>query len=99
MALNATIDALSNRYKSAEDIPRIIIQDAADGWNIDRKQHYDTVKEAESRRSLMTDSNIPIERIKDITKVIVTSENARRLQEPMTILGRPADIQGTAIRF
>jgi hypothetical protein len=47
----------------------------------------------------MTDSNIPIERIKDITKVIVTSENARRLQEPITILDRPADIQGTAIRF
>ena len=96
---NATIDALSNRYKSAEDIPLIIIQDAADGWNIARKQHYNTVKEAESRRSLMTDSNIPIERIKDITKVIVTSENARRLQESMTILDRPADIQGTAIRF
>jgi len=96
---NATIDALSNRYKSAEDIPRIIIQDAADGWNIARKQYYNTVKGAESRRSLMTDSNIPIERIKDITKVIVTSENARRLQESITILDRPADNQGTAIRF
>jgi hypothetical protein len=90
---NDTIDALSNRYKSAEDIPRIIIQDAADGWNIARKQ------EAEFRRSLMTGNNIPIERIKDITKVIVASENARRLQEPITILDRPADIQGTAIRF
>jgi len=96
---NATIDALSNRYKSAEDIPLIIIQDAADGWNIARKQHYNTVKEAESRRSLVTDSNIPIEMIKDITKVIVTSENARRLQESMTILDRPAVTQGTAIRF
>jgi hypothetical protein len=90
---NAAIDALSNRYKSAEDIPRIIIQDAADGWNIAGKQ------EAEFRRSLMTGNNIPIERIKDITKVIVASENARRLQEPITILDRPADIQGTAIRF
>lgn len=96
---NATIDAISNRYKSAEDIPRIIIQDAADGWSIHGKQYYHTVKEVESPRSLMTDSSIPIERIKDITKVIVTSENARRLQEPVTILDRPADIQGTAIRF
>jgi hypothetical protein len=90
---------LSNQYKSAEDIPRIIIQDATDGWNIARKQYYNTVKEAESRRSLMTDSNISMERIKDITKVIVTSENARRLQESITILDRPADNQGTAIRF
>jgi hypothetical protein len=96
---NATIDALTNRYKSAEDIPRIIIQDAIDGWNIARKQYYNTVKEAEFRQSLMTDSNIPMERIKDITKVIVTSENARRLQESITILDRPADNQGTAIRF
>jgi hypothetical protein len=47
----------------------------------------------------MVDGNIPIERTKDITKVTVTSENARRLQEPITILDRPADVRRTAIRF
>jgi hypothetical protein len=47
----------------------------------------------------MVDGNIPIEMIKEITRVIVTSENARRLQEHMTILDKPADVRGTAIRL
>lgn len=33
------------------------------------------------------------------TKVTITSENARKLQEPITILDRPFDVRGTAIRF
>ena len=47
----------------------------------------------------MVDGNIPIERTKDITKVTVTLENARRIQEPITILDRLADVRGAAIRF
>ena len=57
------------------------------------------MSEAETCRSIMSDGNNPIERIKEITKVTVTSENARRLQEPITILDRPIDVRGTAIRF
>ena len=40
-ALNARIDSLSSRYKSAEDISRIIIQDANDGWRIPRVLLHD----------------------------------------------------------
>jgi hypothetical protein len=97
--LNARIEALSSRYKSAEDIPRIITQRANDGWRIPGEQYYSPISEAKTWRSIMTDGNIPIERIKEITKVTVTSENARRLQEPITILDRPYDVRGTAIRF
>ena len=43
----------------------------------------------------MVDGNIPVERIKESTKVTVTSENARKLQEPITILDRPFDVRGT----
>ena len=47
----------------------------------------------------MVDGNIPIEIVKQTTRVIVTSENAGRLQEYVTILDKPADIRGTAIRL
>jgi hypothetical protein len=47
----------------------------------------------------MVDGNIPIEIVKQITRVIVTSENAGRLQEYVTILDKSADIRGTAIRL
>ena len=97
--LNARIEALSNKYRSAEDIPRMITQRANDGWRIPGEQYYFPMSEAETWRSIMADGNIPIERIKEITKVTVTSENARRLQEPITILDRPIDVRGTAIRF
>jgi hypothetical protein len=97
--LNSRIEALSSRYKSAKDIPRIIVQDANDGWRIPGEQYYLPKSEAETWRSTMVDGNIPIERTKEITKVTVTSENARRLQESITILDRPFDVRGTAIRF
>jgi hypothetical protein len=97
--LSARIEALSSRYKSAEDIPRIITQVANDGWRIPGEQYYLPISEAESWRSTLADGNIPIERIKEMTKVTVTSENARRLRDPITILERPADVRGTAIRF
>jgi len=47
----------------------------------------------------MVDGNIPVEMVKEITRLILTSENARRLQEYMTILDKPADIRGTVIRL
>jgi hypothetical protein len=47
----------------------------------------------------MVDGNIPIEIVKQITRVIITSENAGRLQEYVTILDKPVDIRGTAIRL
>jgi hypothetical protein len=97
--LNARIEALSSRYKSAEDIPRIITQDANEGWRIPGERYSFPINKADTWRSLMVDGNIPIERIKESTKVIVTSENARKLQEPITILDRPFDVQVTAIRF
>jgi hypothetical protein len=98
-SLNARIDVISSRYKSAEDIPRIITQGANDGWRILGDQNYLPISEAETWRSIMVDGIIPTERTKEITKVTVTSENARRLREPITILDRPADVRGTAIRF
>jgi hypothetical protein len=97
--LNARIEALSSRFKSAEDIPRIITQVANYGWRIPGEQYYLPTSEAETWRSTLVDGNIPIERIKEITKLTVTSENARRLRDPITILDRPADVRGTAIRF
>jgi hypothetical protein len=98
-SLNTRIEALSTRYKSAQDIPRIITQGANYGWRIPGERYYLPMSEAETSRPIMVDGNIPIERIKDITKLTVTSENARSLQEPITIIDRPADIRGTAIKF
>jgi hypothetical protein len=98
-SLNARIEALSARYKSAEDIPRIITQSANYGWRIPGESYYLPVSEAETSRHLMVNGNIPIEMIKHITRVIVTSENARRSQEYITILDKPADVIGTAIRL
>jgi hypothetical protein len=57
------------------------------------------MSKAETSRPVMVDGNIPIEIVKHITRVIVTSENARRVQEHVTILDKPADIRGTAIRL
>ena len=90
--LNARIEALSSRYRSAQDIPRIITQDANEGWRFPGERYSFPINEADTRRSLMVDGNIPIERIKESTKVTVTSENARKLQEPITILDRPFDV-------
>ena len=98
-AINAIIEGLSNRYKSAKDIPSIITQAANYGWRIPGEQDYYSLREPEASRLIMEDGYIPIERTKDVTKVGVTSENARRLQEPITILDRPADVRGTAISF
>ena len=98
-SINSRIEALLSRYKSAEDIPLIITQRAGDGWSISRGQYSVPIGEVETLQTIMTEGNIPIERIKEITKVTVTSENARRLQEPITILDKPYDVQGTAIRF
>jgi hypothetical protein len=39
-SLNANIEALSARYKSAEDIPRIITQSANYGWRIPGESYY-----------------------------------------------------------
>ena len=89
----------SSRYRSAEDIPRIITQGANYGWKISEERYRLPMSEAETSRPIMVDGNIPIEMIKEITRVIVTSENARRLQEHMTILDKPADVRGTAIRL
>jgi hypothetical protein len=92
-SLNANIEELSTRYKSAEG------QSANYGWRIPGERYYVPRSEAETSRPLMIDGNIPIEMIKQITRVIVTSENAGRLQEYVTILDKPADIRGTAIRL
>jgi hypothetical protein len=97
--LNGRIEAVLTRYKSAEDIPRIITQSANYGWRIPGEKYYLPRSEAETSRSVMVDGNIPIEMVKQITRVIVTSENAGRLQEYVTILDKPADIRGTAIRL
>jgi hypothetical protein len=98
-SLNAKIETLSSRYKSSEDIPRIITQSANDGWRIPGEQYYSRISEAETRRPIMVDGIIPTERTKEITKVTVTSENARRLQESITIVDRPTDVLATAIAF
>ncbi|MGA9149051.1 MAG: hypothetical protein WBZ36_00630 [Candidatus Nitrosopolaris sp.] len=98
-SLNAKIENLSSRYKSAEDIPRIITQSANDGWRIPGERYYSRISEAETRRPIMVEDIIPTERTKEITKVTVTSENARRLQESITIVDRPTDVLATAIAF
>ena len=98
-SLNARIETLSSRYKSAEDIPRIITQGANYGWRIPEEPYYLPMSEAETSLPKMVDGNIPIEMVKEITRVIVTSENAGRLQEYMTILDKPAAVRGTAIRL
>jgi len=98
-SFNAGIEALSSRYTSAEDIPRIITHDANYGWKIPGERYYSPMSEAETSRPIMIDGNIPIEMVKEITRVIVTSVNAGRLQEYMTILDKPADVRGTAIRL
>ncbi|HYA82210.1 MAG TPA: hypothetical protein VEH06_01985 [Candidatus Bathyarchaeia archaeon] len=98
-SLNANIEALSARYISAEDIPRIITQSANYGWRIPGERYYLPRREAETSRPVMVDGNIPIEMVKEISRVIVTSENARRLQEHITILEKPADVIGSAIRL
>jgi len=68
-------------------------------WTLIPEERYYLPSEAETSRRIMVDGNVPIEMIKDITRVIVTSENAKRLQEYMTILDKPADFRGTAIRL
>jgi len=99
-ALSARIDMISDKYKSAKDIPQIIIQHTKDGWMIRReKPYYYKTIEVEDRQSIMVESNIPTERTKEITKVIVTSENANRLQKHITILTNPSDPIGAAIKF
>ena len=98
-ALSARVDVISNKYKSPEDIPQIITQYAKDGWRIPvAEQYLQTTREAEASTSIMVKGNIPIERIKEMTKVIVTSENTR-LQKRITILDRPSDTRGAAIKF
>jgi hypothetical protein len=98
--LSARIDMISDKYKSAKDIPQIIIQHTKDGWMICReKAYYYKTIEVEDRQSIMVESNIPTERTKEITKVIVTSENANRLQKHITILTNPSDPIGAAIKF
>jgi hypothetical protein len=98
--LSARTDVISNKYKSAKDIPQIITQHTKDGWVIRREPYYYKTMEAEERRSMMmVEGDIPKERTKEITKVIVTSENANRLQKHMTILANPSDPIGTAIKF
>lgn len=99
-ALSARVDVISNKYKSAEDIPQIIIQDAKDGWRIPTEErYYYTTREAVVLPSIMVKGSIPIERIKEMTKVVVTSENTRILQKHITILDRPSDVRGVAIKF
>ncbi len=99
-ALSARIDMISDKYKSAKDIPQIIIQHTKDGWMIRReKPYYYKTIEVMDRQSIMVESNIPTERTKEITKVIVTSENANRLQKHITILTNPSDPIGAAIKF
>jgi hypothetical protein len=63
------------------------------------EQYYSRISEAETRRPIMVEGIIPTERTKEITKVTVTSENARRLQESITIVDRPTDVLATAISF
>jgi hypothetical protein len=97
--LSARVDVISNKYKSPEDIPQIITQYAKDGWRIPTKEQYhQTTREDEASTSIMVKGNIPIERIKEMTKVIVTSENTR-LQKHITILDRPSGARGVAIKF
>ena len=98
-ALSARIDMISNKYKSTKDIPQIIIQHTKDGWMIHGGPDYYKIMEVEDRRSIMVENDIPKERTKEITKVIVTSENANRLQKHMTILTDPSDPIGAAIQF
>jgi hypothetical protein len=98
--LSARTDMISNKYKSAKDIPQIIIQHTKDGWVIRREPYYYKTIEAEERRSMMmVEGDIPKERTKEITKVIVTSENANRLQKHMTILANPSDPIGAEVKF
>jgi hypothetical protein len=99
-ALSARIDMISNKYKSAKDIPQIIIQHTKDGWVISsREPDYYKTMESEDQRSMMVESSISKERTKEITKIIVTSENANKLQKHMTILANPSDPIGAAIKF
>ena len=99
-ALSARVDAIFNKYKSMEDIPQIITQYPNDRWRIPtEEQCHQTTREAEASTSILVKGNIPIERIKEMTKVIVTSENASRLQKRITILDRPSDARGAAIKF
>jgi hypothetical protein len=99
-ALSARVDAIFNKYKSMEDIPQIITQYPNDRWRIPtEEQCHQTTREAEASTSILVKGNIPIERIKEMTKVIVTSENASRLQKRITILDKPSDARGAAIKF
>jgi hypothetical protein len=99
-ALSARVDAIFNKYKSMEDIPQIITQYPNDSWRIPtEEQCHQTAREAEASTSILVKGNIPIERIKEMTKVIVTSENASRLQKRITILDRSSDARGAAIKF
>jgi hypothetical protein len=95
--LNPRIEALANKYKSEDDIPRIIIQDAKDGWRISVDNYHRLIREQDTMRSIMVSGSIPLERTRDIVKVTVTLENARRLQEQITILDKFDNVRGTAI--
>lgn len=97
--LNMRIAAIVNKYRSAEDIPRIIVQDANEGWRIPGDKYQHSIREPDIWRSIMINGNIPLEKTKDIAKVTVTLENARRLQERITILDKSDGVRGTAIRF
>jgi len=97
--LNMRIAAIVNKYRSAEDIPRIIIQDANEGWRIPGDKYQHSIREPDIWRSIMINGNIPLEKTKDIAKVTVTLENARRLQERITILDKSDGVRDTAIRF
>jgi hypothetical protein len=93
------IAAIASNYKSAEDIPRIIIQDANEGWRIPGDKYQHSIGEPDIWRSIMINGNIPLEKTKDIAKVTVTLENAGRLQEQITILDKSDGVRGSAIRF
>ena len=66
-----------------------------DSW----RQYQHSIREPDIWRSIMINGNIPLEKTKDIAKVTVTLENARRLQERITILDKSDGVRGTAIRF
>ena len=58
----------SSRYRSAEDIPRIITQGANYGWRIPGERYY-LPSEAATSETIIVYGNIPIEMVKEITRV------------------------------
>jgi len=90
--LNSRINELTDKYKSSEDIPKIIIQTENEGWKIFAKEYRSraTTEQEEDGKSqfVMLFNKAQTSDIqKGMIKIVVRSENARRLQTHVPILG------------